>query len=69
MSKLYQASVETLQGILRSNKIVTEPDKADKVLAVIAILTWLDKEDAGEDGNTTALLLLNDALTAKKITV
>lgn len=39
LSKLYQASVETLQGILRSNKIVTEPDKADKVLAVKAILT------------------------------
>lgn len=69
LSKLYQAPVETLQGILRSNKIVTEPDKADKVLAVKAILTWLDKEDASEDGNTTALLLLNDALTAKKITV
>lgn len=31
LAKLYQASTETLQGILKDNKVVREPEKLDKI--------------------------------------
>lgn len=67
LAKLYQASTETLQGILKDNKVVREPEKLDKMGAVKAILAWLDEAEQTTDGNFTVLLLLNDSLTPRKI--
>lgn len=67
LAKLYQASTETLQGILKYNKVVREPEKLDKMGAVKAILAWLDEAEQTTDGNFTVLLLLNDSLTPRKI--
>lgn len=67
MAKLYQASTETMQGILKDNKVVREPEKLDKMGAVKAILAWLDEAEETTDGDFAVLLLLNDSLTPRKI--
>lgn len=63
LSKLYIASLGTLEDILAVADLEMAPEKASqRVLVVKAITDWYEEQKKKEDGGTAAYLIINECL-------